>query len=546
MNSHIQKALSLFVTISTVCFAAPLNLRATAQAAENGKSGPGCISQVDTVPSGLQADLTFPDWAGYVDDTLLMNNIYSFRSYRGQGELYVKCTGLQSADVFINGQSVNISQACENNGKIYKIDISRLTKNGTNTIQINDYAPSDGKINVKIPYPTVISGNAASVNVDQDKLDLIDDVINNDIKYGFSSAQLAIVKDGVMIKNTAYGTINAYRQDGTKKSDSRRVVGNTLYDLASNTKMYATNYALQKLAYEGKINVNDKVVKYLPEFKDEENASVKGKADLTLKEVMEHQAGFPADPQYYNEHFNQETQKEDAGVKNELFSQDKNTTVQMIMKTPLQYQPGTRTLYSDVDYMLLGVIVEKITGEPLDQYVENTIYKPMGLNHIVFNPLKKGFHVDDCAATEIDGNVFGGTLDFLNVRTKTIEGEVHDAKAYYSMGGVSGHAGLFASAGDLAKLCQVMLNGGGYGGNKFFDQNTIEHALFGKVKTKKQKLSIHADLRRSGSRPNPLSNLKKPAEWRIAYHFRTFLFMERPFPISAGGEKSNDQCNCRC
>lgn len=78
------------------------------------------------------------------------------------------------------------------------------------------------------------------------------------------------------------------------------------------------------------------------------------------------------------------------------------------------------------------------------------------------------------------------------------------------------------------------------------DSYTVEHALFGKVKTKKQKLSIHADLRRSGSRPNPLSNLKKPAEWRIAYHFRTFLFMECPFPISAGGEKSNDQCNCRC
>ncbi|EOR19780.1 periplasmic esterase, partial [Clostridium sartagoforme AAU1] len=78
--------------------------------------------------------------------------------------------------------------------------------------------------------------------------------------------------------------------------------------------------------------------------------------------------------------FNQATQKPDQTVDNPLYSQDKATTLQMILRTPLQYAPGTKTVYSDVDYMLLGLIVEKVTGKALDEYVENTFYKPLGLN----------------------------------------------------------------------------------------------------------------------------------------------------------------------
>jgi hypothetical protein len=101
----------------------------------------------------------------------------------------------------------------------------------------------------------------------------------------------------------------------------------------------------------------------------------------------------------------------------------------------------------------------------------------MGLSKVLYNPLKKGFSAADCAATELNGNTRDGAVNFTNIRTNTIQGQVHDEKAFYSMGGVSGHAGLFATAGDLAKLCQVMLNGGGYGGNKFFDKNTIDEFI---------------------------------------------------------------------
>lgn len=101
----------------------------------------------------------------------------------------------------------------------------------------------------------------------------------------------------------------------------------------------------------------------------------------------------------------------------------------MIKKTPLEYQPGTKHIYSDVDYMILDFIIESVTATPLDRYVENNIYKPLGLKHTVFNPLVKGFTQQQIAATELNGNTRDGVINFPNIRTSTIWGQVHDEKA---------------------------------------------------------------------------------------------------------------------
>jgi CubicO group peptidase (beta-lactamase class C family) len=237
----------------------------------------------------------------------------------------------------------------------------------------------------------------------------------------------------------------------------------TLFDLASNTKMYAANFALQKLASEGKIDIHAKVQDYIPEFKDTEADVIKGKDTMRIIDVLHHTAGFKPDPQYHN-----------PKVSKELYSQERVKTIENINKTPLTYEPGTQNVYSDVDYMLLGTIVEKITGQKLDEYVENELYKPLNLKDTVFNPLQKGFKPKEIAATELLGNTRDGVIHFPNIRTHTLQGEVHDEKAFYSMEGVSGHAGLFSTTSDLAVLLQVMLNGGGYGNEKLFDEETIE------------------------------------------------------------------------
>ncbi|MEC2056149.1 penicillin binding protein PBP4B [Peribacillus psychrosaccharolyticus] len=294
------------------------------------------------------------------------------------------------------------------------------------------------------------------------KLQQIDGMIQEEVEEGFPGAVLLIIKDGKVVKNTAYGYAKKY-DNLTLLKHPQKMKPDTLFDLASNTKMYSVNFALQQLVSKGKLDINQTVQHYIPEFKDQEADLIKGKDKLRVIDILHHSAGFPADPQYHN-----------PSVAKDLYSQDRNTTLKMISKTPLEYEPGTKNIYSDVDYMLLGYIIEKVTGERLDQYVDKHIYKPLGLKHTYFNPLEHGFKPKDFAATELMGNTRDGVISFPNIRTYTLQGEVHDEKAFYAMNGISGHAGLFSNTEDLAVLLQVMLNNGGYGKVKVFDQKVID------------------------------------------------------------------------
>ncbi|WP_176691696.1 penicillin binding protein PBP4B [Superficieibacter electus] len=301
-----------------------------------------------------------------------------------------------------------------------------------------------------------------SVGFDSQKLHRLESWIQQQVDAGYPGMNVLILKDNHIVLQKAWGYAKKY-EGSTLLSTPVKATPETLYDLASNTKMYATNFALQKLVYEGKININDTVAHYLPGFADRPTDKIKGKDTLRIVDILHHTAGFPADPQYPN--------KKVAGT---LYSQNKATTLEMIKRTPLEYAPGSRHVYSDVDYMILGFIIESVTGQPLDHYVEENIYRPLGLTHTVFNPLQKGFQPAQIAATELHGNTRDGVIDFPNVRTYTLQGEVHDEKAWYSMGGVSGHAGLFSNTGDIAILMQVMLNGGHYKNVTLFDQKTTE------------------------------------------------------------------------
>lgn len=463
MNGMLKKVVGMSMAVvmaatATVLPAKLPGLTATAQ--------PQCpVTVLDAAPAGQwQGNVTFPDWKNYVDDTLIMNSLYSFTGFADQGSVYITASeGITGMELFINGTKVDASKILANPGKAVQVDYAAVAQNGANTIQVTNITPKSAKVNVKIPYAQVIDGTPAEVGMEEDTLQLIDDLISSEIKYGFSAAQLAVVKDGKLVVNEAWGNVNGWTPDGKVDKTSAPVTTDTLFDLASNTKMYATNYAVQKLVSEGKLNVDAKVCDYIPEFKDGPNDAIKGKDNLTIREILQHQAGFPDDPQYHRS--------------STLFCQERDKILEKIIATPLKYTPGSKTVYSDVDYMLLSFVVEKITGERFDEYLKENIYDPMGLTHTVFNPLRNGFEKDDCAATELQGNTRDGAITFPNVRTDTVQGEVHDEKAYYCMDGISGHAGLFSNAEELAKLCQVMLNGGGYGANQFFSKDTIDEFI---------------------------------------------------------------------
>lgn len=451
------------------------------------------VSQLSGLPGGQwQAQPVFPAWAGYVDDTLALNSMFTFQHYSGQGTLYVAPeAGVASFALFVNNKPINTAQMA--GGGVYAVDISGCTLNGDNTIQVSAVQPAGKKVQVSIPYPVVIEGTPEQVGLDRDVLEALEQLIQSDVDNGFPSAQMAVVKNGRLVYQNAWGRVNAYLPDGTPNTASPAVTNDTLYDLASNSKMYTANYALQLLVTQGKIDLDSRIVDLLGQsfvddtiditFSGYENPGLEvnkqWKSELTLRDILRHQAGFPADPQYHNDAFDQHTQKPAAGVANPLFSgwdgtpATRQATLKAIFKTPLMYKPGAKTVYSDVDYMLLAFVIESVTGQPLDQYLEQNFWAPMGLDHITYNPLLNGFAPNDCAATELNGNTRDGAVHFTGVRTATIQGQVHDEKAFYAMGGISGHAGLFSNAADLAKLASVMLTGG-YGQQKFFSRNVID------------------------------------------------------------------------
>ena len=442
------------------------------------------VTSRGSVSGGWQGEPVFPNWKGYVDDTLAMNHMYTFVGYAGQGTLCVEPeSGVTGFNLFVNNRQINTAAMAA--GGVWNVDISGQTINGRNTIQVGGIRPRGKKVTVRVGYPTVQEGSLQDVGIDRDALELLEQIIQADVNNGFPSAQMAIVKNGKLVYQNAWGKVNSYNPDGTPKTDSPAV--------ASNTKMYTANYALQYLVTQGKANLDSRLVDLLGSafvedtiditYNGYENPGLKvnkqWKAELTLRDILRHQAGFPADPQYHNDSFDQCSQKTVPGATNLLFSgwdgsaATRAATLKSIFKTPLMYKPGTKTVYSDVDYMLLAFAIEAITGKGLDAFLKETFWDPMGLTHTTYNPLLNGFAANDCAATELNGNTRDGAISFTGVRTATIQGQVHDEKCYYAMGGISGHAGLFSNATELAKLASVMLTGG-YGENRYFSRNVMD------------------------------------------------------------------------
>lgn len=436
-----------------------------------------------------QLDVSFPDWKGDPSSTYAINNCVGFTGYSGQGKIYLECDkSVTGFELFVNGKGIDVTGA--EAGKSYSADISSLTVNDINTIQVSKLGK--GKVRVCVPYPEIIEGKPDETGIGEDALELIDSLITADIENGFSSAQLAVVKDGKLVYEKAWGNTRTYDENG-QPAESAPVTTDTLYDLASNTKMYSVNYAIQYLLTKGEIDLNSRVVDILgPEFADDTikidyegydavpiETNKKWKEELTIRDLLRHQGGFPPGPHYYNDRYDHATQDFDSDAGNVIYvgtagdMKAREETLEGLCKTPLMYEPGSKTIYSDADYMILCYCVEKLTGKRLDEYMSEVFFEPMGLKHITFNPLEHGFEKDDCAATELMGNTRDGKLHYSGIRTETIQGEVHDPNAYYCMAGISGHAGLFSNAADLAKLASVMLTGG-YGDRMYFSRDVID------------------------------------------------------------------------
>ena len=435
-----------------------------------------------------QKTAVFPDWKGYLDDTLAMNCMLSFQGFHGQGSIWLSVSEqVRSLTLYVNGTRMDTSGIGPG---VWSLDLSALAVDGVNTLQLSNLEPAGLRdaVHVYIPFPTVLDGDGQTEGIRPEALQLISDIIDSDIAWGFPSAQLAVVRNGRMAVSRAWGRVCTYAPNGRPLDSALPVTPGTLYDLASVTKMFAGNYAIQKLVTDGLLSLDAAISDLLgPGFYEKTldiaYADAKVHPDLTtqkawkraltVRDILRHQAGFPASPQYNHPDYDLARLALGGPGSNPCPAMDRAATLDAICRTPLLYEPGTQTVYSDVDYMLLTFVIEAVTGKRLDEYMREVFFEPLGLERITFLPLENGFTPSDCAATELNGNTRDGQVSFPGVRTYTLRGEVHDERAWHCMQGVSGHAGLFSCAEDLARLAFVMLSGG-YGGHRFFSRSALD------------------------------------------------------------------------
>ena len=223
----------------------------------------------------------------------------------------------------------------------------------------------------------------------------------------------------------------------TYNKTSTPVSLNSIFDLASVSKVVGTTSAAMILVDKGKLNLDEKVITYLPEFNNN------GKDKITIRNLLLHNSGLPAFKKYYDEY---STAKE---------------VINDIMNLKLIYETGSKYVYSDLGMITLQKVIEKISGTTLDKFLKKELFEPLGMNRTMYNPPKE--MKNECVPTEID----------TFYRMRLLQGEVHDERAYL-LNGVAGHAGLFSTAEDLSKFVRTLLNGGKFNDKQIISKRTID------------------------------------------------------------------------
>jgi CubicO group peptidase (beta-lactamase class C family) len=294
-------------------------------------------------------------------------------------------------------------------------------------------------------------------------------------------AVLLVARDGKVLLERAYGFAqlfalpleagasgggaDPYTEPPRRLREPRAMTSATAFDLASVTKVLATTMAVMLLVDRDRVRLDDPVHVYLPEFRGARKDSI------TVRHLLTHSAGLAQwQPIYYS-----------AKTREEAF--------RTLREMPLGWGVGEGRHYSDLGFMLLGVLVERVGGRPLDRFLAEELYEPLGL-------VRTGFRWKGCdpgcppgpfAATS-HGNPYewrmvhdtafgyryaGDPKSWDGWRRYTLAGEVNDGNAFHAYGGVAGHAGLYSTAREAQRLLQLLMNGGEIGGHRYFKEETV-------------------------------------------------------------------------
>jgi len=287
----------------------------------------------------------------------------------------------------------------------------------------------DGLAVVANPMKLHAAGAAAEARL-KPAFDVLDHAIAD---HAFPGGVLAVGHRGEL-------TVHAFGRQ-TYDANAPEVTPDTIYDAASLSKPVVTTTLIAMLAAAGQVQLDAPVERYLPEWTS--GPDPKWRRRATLRHLLTHTSGLPPHKKYF------ETAKTKREVLSRLFAE------------PLTFEPGTQTAYSDLGFLLLGEIAERMTGKSLGTVAHERIFAPLGMKDSTYNPTKEWR--GRIAPTENDSAF----------RNRLVHGEVHDENAW-AMGGVAGHAGLFSTATDLAAFCQMMLNGGIYAHQRVLRRETVE------------------------------------------------------------------------
>jgi CubicO group peptidase (beta-lactamase class C family) len=258
--------------------------------------------------------------------------------------------------------------------------------------------------------------------------------------YLFPGATALMAHDGVVVERSAGGYAVKYQNTSTLLPQDQWVPArtDTIYDLASLSKLFTSIVAVQQID-AGKIDLDAPVAQYLPEF------ATNGKDAITIEQLLTHTSGLPADP----------SPSLWAGY-SDIPSREK-----AILDAKPQYPAGSTYLYSDLNMLTMQLVLQQVTGKPLDELVRQGITEPLHMVDTGYNP--PASKLPRIAATEYETSPARGM----------VRGSVHDENAW-AMNGVAGHAGVFSTVDDLAVLCQAILNGGAYGGHRILSRHGVE------------------------------------------------------------------------
>lgn len=334
----------------------------------------------------------------------------------------------------------------------------RLNPRGALPVTVDALQP----LGTGLAYPLLPSADPGAVGMSAEALQRVDSIAEDAVRQQAAPGCVVLVaRKGKIVYHKAFG-FDSY--DSTRALDTE-----TIFDMASVTKICATTLGVMKLYDQGRLDLDQTLGHYLPWVRGSDKAS------LRIRDILLHQAGLKAWIPFYRETIDtisgipkpgfyaaSRTGKFQIPVADSFFlrSDWRDTMYRRILQSPLE-KPGTY-VYSDNDFIFLGKIIEAVTGYSLDQYVHREFYAPMGLTSAGFLPLER-FPASRIAPTERE----------KQFRRQLIRGYVHDPGAAM-FGGVAGHAGLFSNAFDIAVLMQMLLNRGVMNGQRFLSDSTVD------------------------------------------------------------------------